>query len=122
MGWVYAISMIGLNATALGIYDLFGRFGPFHWASLASLATVLLAIVPLVRKRPKGLWVEQHAQLMSWSYVGLLAAAAAEFFTRVPGFDFWWAVFVASFAVIVGGAAAIQHFSPLARLATTSRE
>ena len=116
IGWIYAASMIGLNATALMIYDLFGYFGPFHWMALFSLATVLAALVPAIRRKPADGWIEVHAQFMSWSYVGLLAATAAEIFTRVPGLDFWWAVIVASVAIILGGAVYIRRCSPLERL------
>jgi len=116
IGRSYTASMIGLNGTALCIYDLFGGFGPFHWAALGSLVTVILGIVPAVRKQPTKSWIERHAQFMSWSYVGLLAAAAAEVFTRVPGLRFWWAVFAASLAIILAGAFVIGHFSPLGRL------
>lgn len=35
-------------------------------------------------KKPAEKWLEWHYLGMCWSYVGLAAAAAAEFFTRVP--------------------------------------
>ena len=42
--------------------------------------------------------------LDSWSYVGLLAAAASEALTRLPSAPFWWAVVAASVLVVgVGG-------------------
>ena len=37
---MYVLSMLLLNITALMIYDLYGRFGPFHVASVISLATI----------------------------------------------------------------------------------
>lgn len=36
-GWLYVASMLTLNGTALLIYRLTGRFGPFHIAALVSL-------------------------------------------------------------------------------------
>jgi uncharacterized membrane protein len=33
-GLLYVVVMVLLNATALMIYDLFGRFGPFHVLAL----------------------------------------------------------------------------------------
>ena len=116
VGWTYAVSMMGLNGTALFIFELFGGFGAFHWAALGSLLTVVVGIVPAVRRRPPRRWVELHAQLMSWSYVGLLAAAAAEILTRMPGQNFWWAVLAASVTVFFTGALVIRRFSPLSRL------
>ncbi|HEX2079433.1 MAG TPA: DUF2306 domain-containing protein [Longimicrobium sp.] len=108
LGWVYVASMLLLNATALMIYRLFGGFGPFHAAALISLATVIAGIVPPVRRRPAN-WVEHHYQWMTWSYVGLCAAAVSEAGTRVPGFRFWWAVLAGTFIVIGVGATLIRR-------------
>ncbi|MGI8843529.1 MAG: DUF2306 domain-containing protein [Gemmatimonadaceae bacterium] len=59
-GWTYVVSMILLNVTALMIYRLFGYFGPFHYAAVASLVTVLAGTVIVVRRRPRGKWIEAH--------------------------------------------------------------
>jgi uncharacterized membrane protein len=103
IGWVYVSCMVGLNATALMIYRLFGGFGPFHVAALLSLATIVAGVFAVLRRRPKRNWLDHHAYWMSWSYVGLLAAAASEVTTRVPDTPFWWMVFAATFVVIGAG-------------------
>ncbi len=108
LGWVYAISMLGLNVTALMIYRLFGGFGPFHIAALASLTTLLMAMY-FVIARPTKNWLALHYSFMSWSYVGLWAAAASEIGTRVQAFRFWWAVLIATAAVIGVGGFLIQR-------------
>lgn len=108
IGWVYVGSMLALNGTALMIYRLFGGFGPFHVAAVVSLATVVAGTVPAVRRRPAN-WVEHHYWLMTWSYVGLCAAAVSEVATRTPGFRFWWAVFAGTFAVLGVGAVLIRR-------------
>lgn len=107
LGWVYVGSMLGLNATALLIYRLFGGFGPFHVAALLSLATLAGGLWPALRRRPG--WVVRHYWWMTYSYVGLLAAAAAEAVTRLPGITFWWAVLLASAAVMAAGAVLITR-------------
>lgn len=112
LGHLYVSSMLGLNGTALAIYDLFGGFGPFHWAALASLATVLAGISPAILRRPRGSWLEVHAHLMAWSYVGLAAAAVAEVATRALVLPFWLSVGVAGSAVIVGGGWLVQRRVP----------
>ncbi len=86
LGRCYLIAMLLLNATALLIYDLFGRFGPFHVAAIVSLATVLAGWWPTLSRRPG--WVTRHAYFVSWSFCGLLAATLAEITSRVPGWDF----------------------------------
>jgi uncharacterized membrane protein len=103
IGWVYVSCMVGLNATALMIYRLYGGFGPFHVAALLSLATIVAGTFAMLLRRPKRNWLDHHAYWMSWSYVGLLAAAASEVTTRVPDTPFWWMVFAATFVVIGAG-------------------
>jgi hypothetical protein len=73
-----------VNATALCIYHLTGRFNLFHAlavASLVMLAAGLAQVVP--RRRPRN-WLWRHYQYMCWSFVGLLAATNNEAFVRVP--------------------------------------
>jgi uncharacterized membrane protein len=102
-GWLYVVSMIGQNVTALLIYRLFGRFGPFHWLALVSLATVMLALAFVLLRRPAN-WLALHGETMSWSFVGLLAAAVAEVSVRILSFPFGLTVLASSIAVtVVGG-------------------
>jgi uncharacterized membrane protein len=109
IGWIYVASMLALNATALMIYRLFGGFGPFHAAAIASLVTVVAGIIPAWRRKPAN-WVEHHYAWMTGSYVGLCAAAVAEVATRTPGLRFWWAVMVGSLAVIGIGGMLIRRY------------
>lgn len=101
LGRAYVVAMIGVNLTAFLIYELYGGFGLFHWMALISLATVLLGYVP-ARVRGAG-WKVRHAYFMSGSYVGVIAALAAEILTRTPWLPFYGAVAAASFSVIALG-------------------
>ena len=85
LGHVYLTNMITLNVSALFIYKLYGRFGPFHWMAVASLLTLIAGMVPVFTRRPKGGWLELHAAFINGSYVGLVAAFAAELTSRIPG-------------------------------------
>ena len=49
---------------------------------------------------------------MSYSYLGLLAATAAEIVTRVPGVEFAAGAAVASAAVLGAGAVVIRRAGP----------
>ena len=113
LGRVYAWLMVGVNATAFSIYGLFGRPGPFHAAAFVSLVTIIAGWIPVRRRKP-GQWVEIHARWMAWSYVGLLAAAAAETLSRLPDSPFWWMVAGASLAVVAIGAVVINRRLPVA--------
>lgn len=116
LGHLYATSMLGIVVTALSIYDLTGRFGPFHFAALMGAFTLAGGLWTVLARRPRKSWIEAHAIWMSWSYIGLMAAFAAESLTRfvmprAAGFldgarlwgVFWASVAVASLAVIVVG-------------------
>jgi uncharacterized membrane protein len=101
MGRGYLFMMLALNVTALLNYELYGRFGPFHWMVLASLATLVAGYVPTWRKVPG--WIYRHAYFMAGSYVGLVAAAVAEVASRMPGWSFGPTVVLSSISVIVVG-------------------
>jgi uncharacterized membrane protein len=126
LGWAYVISMLFLNVTALMIYRLFGGFGPFHVAAIISLVTLILGVSSGLRARfararrdpdTRGRAIQHHYHWMTWSYVGLLAAAVAETATRLPiarpagppGAAFAVAVVVGSVAVFVVGGFLIRR-------------
>lgn len=100
--------MLMLNATALMIYHLTGRFGPFHFGAIVSGLTVVAGMVPAYTRAPRHAWRFLHATFLSWSYVGLLSALVAEIATRVPGFHFGTAVMVSTVIVTITGAVLIH--------------
>lgn len=83
-GYAYATAMLLLNGTALGIYRLFGGFGPFHVAAFISLLTLIAGLRPMLRKTRKEGWLLAHMNYMYWSVVGLYAAFASELMVRLP--------------------------------------
>ena len=119
IGWVYAASMLALNGSALLIYRLTGTFGPFHVAALVSLLTLLAGVVSAWRRRPGDRsWLPRHYFFMTYSYLGLVAAAVAETATRFPALQavaggptpaFWSVVVIASVAVFVIGIRMIRR-------------
>ena len=111
-GRTYLLSMLTLNISALSIYDLWGHFGPFHAAAIFSLFTVLMGVNAVRRRKSFHDWKAVHAYWMSWSYVGLLAAAVSESATRYLDFNFGWSVAIATFLVIVAGAMVINRRLP----------
>jgi hypothetical protein len=80
--------------------------------ALISLITLILGTTPVLLRRPSGGWIDLHAHFMSWSYVGLVAAAAAESLTRLTEAPFSWAVVAASGVVIAVGAWLIHRSVP----------
>ena len=115
IGFVYALMMFGMLGTAMLIYNLDGEFGPFHVLAIISTATLVGGLVPALLRRPGGgRWIVSHAFFMAWSYVGLLAAAAAETLTRMPDAPFWGAVVAASSITVAVGAFVIARTVPRA--------
>lgn len=121
VGYVYVVSMVTLNVSSFFIFKLTGEFSPFHVAAFLSLATVIAGFVPVYRRRPVQGWLHMHLQFMAWSYIGLLAAAAAEAAVRIPETRFWWAVIVSSVAIMMAGAIILARHRPrlLARFGRT---
>ena len=126
LGWAYVVSMLLLNVTALLIYRLFGRFGPFHVGAVFSFVTVVAGTAAALGARKararrdaveRARALERHYQWMTWSYVGLAAAAVSEIATRLPalrprpgqGLVFGVTVIVATLLVVAVGAQLIPR-------------
>jgi uncharacterized membrane protein len=101
MGYAYFISMLVVNVSALLIYELFLRFGPFHVLALFSLASVLAGLVPAWWRAPG--WQARHARFVTGSYVGLRAAAVAETSSHFLALPFGPTVIISSTLTIVVG-------------------
>lgn len=123
LGHVYLMSMISLNMTSLFIYNLFGHFGPFHWLALSSLLTLIAGMVPIFTRRPKGLWLERHAIFINISFIGLVAATAAEITSRIPAMEdtFGPVVGITSALIIGVGMALMYHNLPQSIRSTPAR-
>ncbi|CAM3683030.1 DUF2306 domain-containing protein [Rheinheimera salexigens] len=110
LGRAYVAMMLAVNVTAFLIYELFGGFGLFHWMALFSLLSVVIGYVPARLRKPG--WKAQHAYFMCGSYVGLLAAFAAETMTRYLWLPFFTAVTIVSLTVIFIGILLMFRFIP----------
>jgi uncharacterized membrane protein len=130
-GYAYALAMLTVNATALAIYRVNGRFNFLHVFALLSLFSLLVGLTFAIRRRPAGRWLYQHYRFMGWSYIGLLAAFVAESSTRAvlpwlqrhgyASFGLFWVVVGLATAVVCGigahllktsGYAAAQRLQP----------
>src|SRR5687767_3487001 len=126
LGWAYVVSMLLLNGTALLIYRLTGRFGLFHVGAIFSLVTVVAGTAAALGARrararrnvvQRARALERHYAWMTWSYVGLAAAAVSEIATRMPalrprpgqGMAFGITVAVATVIVVGVGAQLIRR-------------
>ena len=101
MGYAYFINMLAVNVSALLIYELFQRFGPFHVLALFSLASVLAGLAPAWKRSPG--WEARHARFVTGSCVGLCAAAVAETSSHFLALPFGPTVIISSTLTIVAG-------------------
>lgn len=113
-GRVFAGSMVGLNVTALFIYDLTGGPGPFHVLAVISFVGVVVGVTHARLRQPRDSWRPLHAHWMAWSYIGLLAAAVSEATTRIPESPFFWMVAGSSGIVVIAGALVMRARMPKA--------
>ncbi len=125
IGHAYVWSMVGVLASAFAIYDLTGSFGPFHFAAIVGSVTLAGGMWTVLARRPRKGWIEAHAIWMSWSYIGLMCAFAAESLTRfvMPRIAPFlsdngqaWGIFWASVAFASFGVAAIGWYLLKTRL------
>jgi uncharacterized membrane protein len=81
-GYAFVYAMLIADGAALLVFQFTGRFNILHIGAIANLACIVFAIVPVLRSPRPANWKNQHYYGMSWSYVGLLAAAATELVVR----------------------------------------
>lgn len=112
LGRIYVVALLGVNGTALAIYELSDGFGPFHVAAMVSLVTVVAGMLPMWRRRRPPGWLPRHAFWMAGSYVGLLAAAASETATRYLHWNLGAVVVFTSGLIIVIGLAVMFRYIP----------
>jgi hypothetical protein len=64
------------------VYRFTGQFNVFHAAAIYNVFSIVIAIVPLLRSPRPSNWRTVHYYWISWSSVGLIAAAATEVVVR----------------------------------------
>ena len=82
LGYAFVYAMLIADGAAMLVFQFTGRFNILHLGALANLVCIIFAIVPALRSPRPANWKLQHYYWMSWSYAGLLAAAATELVVR----------------------------------------
>jgi uncharacterized membrane protein len=120
-GYAYVVAMVTGDLAILTVYRFNGHFNAFHVGALANLLCIGMALQPmLARPRPQQ-WRLKHYIWISWSYVGLWAAALTEFIVRtqpLPGRAASIIVTIAASGLVTGiGAWLIARNRPIASAA-----
>lgn len=104
MGYFYVASMVVLLVTAFMLYNLFGKWGIFHYFAVISSLTLALGMIPIFLRNDIRNWAYLHFSFMYWSVIGLYGAFVSEMLTRIPEVPFYNMVGVATGVVmLVGG-------------------
>src|SRR5436853_4821113 len=82
LGYAFVYAMLIADGAAMLVFQFTGRFNILHIGALANLVCIICAIIPVVRSPRPANWKFQHYYWISWSYAGLLAAAATELVVR----------------------------------------
>jgi uncharacterized membrane protein len=107
VGYVYVFAMVLVCGSALGIYNLTGRFGVFHLMAIVSSLTLALGMTPLFLRNLPRKYKAVHVWFMYYSVLGLYAAFASELSVRIPDKPFFAMVGVATATIFGVGTAFI---------------
>jgi len=83
MGYVFAVALVGVNLSALFIYDFNqGRASVFHYLIPVSLFFLIFGLWPMIVKKKAKNRLNHHIIGMNGASLGLWAAGATEYFVR----------------------------------------
>jgi uncharacterized membrane protein len=103
-GYLYLANMLVLLVTAFMLYNLFGKWGIFHYFAVLSSFTLLMGMVPIFLRNQIKNWAYLHFSFMYWSVIGLYGAFVSEMMTRIHEVPFYNMVGLATAGVmLVGG-------------------
>jgi hypothetical protein len=115
-GYAFVYAMLVADGAAMLIFQFTGRLNVLHAGAIVNLVCVVLGVIPVLRSPRPANWKNQHYYFISWSYVGLLAAAATEFVVRTVHLatqgQAWTVTAVVSIVVTAIGYVLIERYRP----------
>ena len=115
VGKAYGLALVLVNGAALLLHreDV---FGVFHGLAVASLATLVVGLAPLLLGRRSHRALTVHAHCMTWSYAGLVAAGLGQLVAVLAGDSSPLAVpLVIAAALCASGVAIATRVPPVLR-------
>jgi hypothetical protein len=82
LGYAYVYAMLFADGAAMLIYRFTGQFNVFHVGAIVNFVLIVIAMVPLLQNPRPVNWKLRHYYRITWSYVGLIAAAVTELIVR----------------------------------------
>jgi uncharacterized membrane protein len=125
-GYAFVYAMLVADGAALLVFQFTGKFNILHAGAIVNLLCVSAAAIPVLRTPRPANWKNLHYYWMSWSYVGLIAAAATELVVRTVHLgtrEQAWAVTAAMSALVTAiGYILINRYRPAESLARGIQE
>jgi uncharacterized membrane protein len=125
-GYAFVYAMLVADGTAMLVFQFTGRFNILHVGAIVNLLCIVLAILPVLRSPRPSNWKNQHYYFMSWSYVGLLAAAVTELVVRTGPLATreraWMATAATSVVVTTIGYVLINRYRPVSGSQPSGRD
>jgi uncharacterized membrane protein len=116
-GYAFVYAMLIADGTAMLVFQFTGKFNIFHVGAIVNLVCVVAAVIPILRTPRPSNWKMQHYYWMSWSYVGLMAAAVTELVVRTSHLatkqQAWTATAATSVIVTAVGYVLINRYRPV---------
>ena len=112
IGYAYFASMVIMLITAFMLYNLFGKWGIFHYFAIVSSLTLLLGMGPIMFRAHFKNWAYLHFSFMYWSVIGLYGAFVSEMMTRIPEAPLYNMVGLATGGVMVFGGIVFGFLKP----------
>ena len=91
IGAVYVGVLVVVNVAALSLHRE-NAFGVFHALAVASLATIVVGLSPLLLGKRSPPVIATHAYCMTWSYAGVVAAGCGQLAAAVSEESPGWVV------------------------------
>jgi len=118
VGYGYVGVMLIADGAAMLVVRFTGKFNIFHAGAIVNMVCICVALLPVLARPRRPGWGLRHYYWMSWSYVGLLAAAATELVVRTAPLanraQAWAATIAATLAVTLVGYMLINRHRPIA--------
>jgi uncharacterized membrane protein len=106
-GYAYGCAALIGDGTAMLIYRFTGSLNILHFGAMTSIVCIIAGLRPLLRTPRRRNWKHKHYLWISWSYVGLLAAASTELVVRTLPFrdhvEIWAATAATTLSVTAVG-------------------
>jgi uncharacterized membrane protein len=119
LGYAFVYAMLIADGMVMLVFQFTGRFNILHIGAIANLLCIILAMVPVLRSPRPSNWKYQHYYFMSWSYVGLLSAAATQLVVRTSPLttreQTWMVTAAATVIVSAIGYVLINRYRPASR-------